>query len=129
MSCPWIHGIPTKIYVSDLLFNTSANPGVLLGKWALAKNVVFPDSVVDVGRTPGDPNAPYRWALEFQCVEKNEEAAFFAVNFYSRAALGAEAETNFNEMMEAAKVAGIDQYWNTTKKGLRRNNHTDCIYS
>lgn len=69
-----------------------------------------------------------RWAIEFQCVEELEHAAFVGVNFYSRSNVGETAEENFNEMLTVSQHLGIDQYWNTTAAGLRRVDHTGCLY-
>jgi len=128
MVCPWnVSGVSGKIYISDLSFNLTSQRGVLEGHWALVPGVVFPDTVVAVG-LPDSPGAPYRWALEFQCVQVLGNAAFVGINFYSRDREGEAADRSYIEMYDAALKYGIDAYWKNTTAGLRRLNHTGCFY-
>lgn len=130
MLCPFDPSAAThkgKVYISPLSFNFTAQPGVLHGHWKVTGKTVFPDTVVAVGE--GDqPDEPYRWALEFQCVEGEKQAIFVGVNFYSRSNVGPQADRNYKEMLEASHATGIEQYWNTTKAGLKRLNQTGCFY-
>ena len=63
---------------------------MLSGHWPLAGNTEFPDTIVAVGK-PDTPGEPYRWALEFQCVEQLHNIVFVGINFYARNNVGAEA--------------------------------------
>merc|ERR1712147_456881 len=130
MGCPWRPEDPTygHIYDQPLRFHTTDDPGLLDGDWNWTPGVVYPDTVVAVGM-PDKEGEPYRWALEFQCVEKFHQMVFFAVNFYSRESMGDEAERNYEEMLAASKETGIDTFWNEDPNyGLRRVDHTNCIY-
>jgi hypothetical protein len=90
-------------------------------------NVVFPDTIVAVGQ-PDIPGDPYRWALEFQCVQTFDHALFVGINYYSRSAVGAGASRNLKEMLDASYKYGIDNYWNKTSASIRFINHEGCIY-
>ena len=82
-------------------FNLTTNPGVLSGHWPVTKDVLFPDTIAAFGK-PDIAGKPYRWALEFQCVEEYKSIIFVGINFYARDRLGSEAERSYNEMLSAA---------------------------
>ena len=128
--CPWNPEDPHygHVYDQPLKFHTTEDKGILDGDWNLTPGVVYPDTVVAVGE-PDIAGEPYRWALEFQCVEKLHHMAFFAVNFYSRSSHGVEMERNYEEMLEASRISGIETYWNEDPDyTLKRVDHTNCIY-
>jgi hypothetical protein len=122
MVCPRYKDVKSKIYISDLSFTTTENKGVLNGHWSLLKNIIFPNTIVAVGKS--FYNNYYRWIIEFQCVELFNQAIFVGINFYSRD----RSEKSYNEMLNAAKKYKIDKYWNNTYLSLRKINHRDCYY-
>lgn len=139
--CPWSSSSSnsdnsSKIYESDLVFSLTTQPAIFQGYWTATPDTLYPDAVVAVSvedssssETNGE-DEEYRWVIEFQCVsdEKSNLAQFVAVNFYSRARVGPAADKSFNEMLAKATQLGIDQYWNSTRDGLRRVDHTGCFY-
>ena len=129
MVCPFNKDKPNRgaIYISDLNFNLTEDAAVLNGHWAVTGGTVFPDTIVAVGK-PDVEGAPYRWALEFQCVEELYEIVFVGINFYARDNLGAEADRSYNEMVAAAKEYSVSHYWGDVDSGLRRIDHTNCFY-
>eukprot|EP00037_Helgoeca_nana_P034057 m.420391 g.420391 ORF g.420391 m.420391 type:complete len:210 (+) comp32465_c0_seq1:21-650(+) len=126
MLCPGPHVEPGgEIYPSALSFNLTANPGVLHGHWPVLPSQLFPDTVVAVGWPDLDGN-PYRWLLEFQCVEKAGLIVFVGVNFYSRWTTSDPRGVTANEEMAAAAAKwGV---YNYTKGpgGFTTVNHTGC---
>lgn len=126
MLCPKPQAGPHgKVYPSHLTFNITSDNGVLKGRWPFLPGVVFPDTVVAVG-WPDVDGDPYRWALEFQCVEELGTAAFVGVNFYSRWTVDDSRGTKANdEMMAAAQKWGVYNYTGGPA-GVRIINHTGC---
>ena len=61
--------------------------------------VLAADTVVAVG-WPDDNAGPYRWAIEFQCVERARAVVFVGANFYARAT----AETPEGSRAEEAEM-------------------------
>jgi hypothetical protein len=116
-----------KPYPSALSFNLTDEPGVFEGFWPLVPDQVFPDTVVAVGWPDDDASSPlYRWAIEFQCVEKDERIAFVGVNFYSRATRDDPEGVRAEEEMEAAAAEfGVYDYTGGPE-GFRAVNHTGC---
>ena len=129
MVCPFNKLKPNSgaIYISDLNFNFTDENAVLAGHWAVTGGTVFPDTIVAVGE-PDVAGGPYRWALEFQCVEEGGGIVFVGINFYARDNLGAQAERSYNEMKAAAVKYGVSHYWGDVDSGLRRIDHTNCFY-
>ena len=77
---------------------------------------------------PDVEGEPYRWALEFQCVEQYHSIVFIGINFYSRARIGIEAERSYEEMLLKSRELGIDEYWGGDISGLKRIDHEGCYY-
>lgn len=99
-----------KVYPSALSFNLTAAPGVFEGYWPVIPGQVIPDYVVAVGQ-PDTPGDPYRWALEFQCMEKADQTIFVGVNFYSRDTMDdEEGVRSESEMDAAAQEFGVYNY-------------------
>ena len=135
LACPWDSSSPNsdsaKIYESDLVFSLTTQPAIFEGYWTVTPETIYPDSVVAVSESNSNAEEEeYRWVIEFQCVsdEKSNLAQFVAVNFYSRARVGPAADRNFDEMLAKSAQLGIDQYWNSTRDGLRRVDHSGCFY-
>lgn len=135
--CPWSssssNSDSAKIYESDLVFSLTSQPAIFQGYWTATPDTLYPDAVVAVSTIDSSTEVDeeeYRWVIEFQCVsdDKSNLAQFVAVNFYSRARVGPGADKSFDEMLAKAAQLGIDQYWNSTKEGLRRIDHTGCFY-
>jgi hypothetical protein len=117
-----------KAYPSLLSFNLTAEPGVFVGTWPLVPDTLFPDTVVAVGwpDDPTDATAPYRWALEFQCVEKAGHVVFVGVNFYARETVDTpEGLRSDQEMQQAAAAFGVYEYTGGPE-GMTAINHTGC---
>ena len=127
--CPWDPSEPEegKIYINNLSFNFTDEVGVLEGHWALTGGTTYPDTICAFGK-PYKLGDPYRWIIEFQCVEKFDEIIFIGVNFYARDRVGPEAELSYQEMLRKSHELGIDKYWNTTTTGMRRINQQGCYY-
>ena len=129
MVCPWNKKRPNygALQISDLSFNITDEPGVLHGNWPVTQDLVFPDTVSAVGQSD-TVGAPYRWALEVQCVEENESIIFVGINFYARDRVGDQAERSYQEMLTASYELGIDQLWGGDISGLRRIDQDLCFY-
>jgi len=121
LKCPAPDG---QDQITSLFFNTTSEPGNLIGRCSFSPSGVCPDYVIDVGtRTPGEP---YPWILEFQCVEDAAGGLLFAgVNFYSKD----RSNSSLSEMVKSASVHGLDPFINSGRSaGLTLVNHSGCTY-
>jgi len=114
-----------KIYPSALSFNRTDAPGVFEGYWPVVPGTIIPDYVVAVGQ-PDTPGDPYRWALEFQCVEELGSTIFVGVNFYARDTMDTdEGVRSESEMDAAAQEYGVYN-WTGGQEGMRYVEQTGC---
>lgn len=98
---------------------------MLHGHWPVLPSQLFPDTVVAVGWPDLDGN-PYRWVLEFQCVEKLGTIAFVGVNFYSRWTVSDPRGVTANqEMAVAAAKWGVYNFTGGAA-GFTVVNHSGC---
>eukprot|EP00440_Ansanella_granifera_P007067 gb/GFBE01007654.1/.p1 GENE.gb/GFBE01007654.1/~~gb/GFBE01007654.1/.p1 ORF type:complete len:248 (+),score=53.45 gb/GFBE01007654.1/:1-744(+) len=121
----WDIGCFDHMYPQQLLFNATADPGVLLGYVPktyipglpedVAAKLVFPDTVVDFKA------GPEGWIVEMQCVEFHSHVRFVGINYYSKT----KSEAAFQEMDAAARARGLG-FWMDHGFGLKRVDHSNC---
>jgi hypothetical protein len=114
------------VFFSDLWFDILPDqPGIFNGKWKgipLLNQVTFPDTVVDVFV---DENGDYAAVLEFQCIEGEDAALFYAFNYYSRTYHNAADLIPI--MDKAARSRGLAEFLDEGRP-LHVVDHSDCLY-
>ena len=126
MNCGDLHGDERfqKTYHNNLSFNLTGQPGVWVGKWPIAKDIVWHDTLVDVG--PVNDDGQYAWVLEFQCNELLDATIFVGINFYS----SVKDHRYLDDFKAAAEKYGLHQYlYPDHGPQLTLVNQTGCLYN